>query len=339
MKKILILSLLFITPSYAAFDFGKLVEDVVKEAAKTTTTPRNDNKPKDENAPTMTREGYTLNGGANSDRYNDIHRFYYDETVKVAPSKYTIDAYLKQLQEYCPEKFNTKRCQYAEEQVNVMKGHTIRNKLAKNISTLKRDRPNYSSQNSVVNLTEAENLIEEYKLGNHTNDRTVNEIYDDIRSETSIIEAKLKKEEELKQQQDIKMAKFNQTKFVDKNIGAVKASVFNSPYNKCLVGGERFISYGKLVNSTGISKEDELETRTIFKEQCGCTYVTIHKNSVNASDSDRRVLANDLTKFETFKLKEIGRESTQWETEKFKRSLNNGNIMFLSYTNASDACD
>ncbi|PHS69508.1 MAG: hypothetical protein COB23_06030 [Methylophaga sp.] len=334
MKKLLLLTILISTPSYAGFDLGKILDEVVKEAIQTVSTPQKETKSPNEETPTMTRDGYIINGGENSDRYNEIHRFYVKKTVKVAPMKYTVEPYIKEAEEYCPEKFKTKRCRYAEEQVDVMNGHEIRNKLIRIISSLKRNRPKYSSEKSIANLAKAEELIEQYKSGNHTDDRTVSEIFSDIRAENKIIEAKLQRDREIKRQQTVKTAKSNQTIFVQENIGSVTSGPFNKPYEACLAKGERIMSMALLINSNEITEDKVREGRADFKEYCGCIYVTIHKNSIKASKDDRKDLAYDLTRIEQNKNENM----SKWEAELFRAGLKNAEISGVVYMDALFKC-
>jgi hypothetical protein len=341
MKKLLMLAVLFVSPAHADFDFGKMLEEVAEEAAGAVINPRSTRSTKStasEKSPTMTREGYVLNGGDNSDRYNEIHRFLAKKTVKLSPDKDTIEAYIKEADKYCPEKFGTKRCHFAQEQVAVMKGHTIRNELVQAVRQLKRDRPTYSSAKSIANLAKAEDLIEQYKLGNHADDRTFDQIYDDLSNENHIIQAKLEKEQEIKQQQANKNAELAKVKWVNNNIDSVKAGPFNAPYKACIAEGDKAITMAKLVDSQKMTKDYAAQARNEFKKQCSCVYVNIHTNSEGAPARDRKNMANDLVKIESSKVKDSEVKLTKWEIKEFRSSLNNADASGVALMNASLEC-
>jgi len=330
---------LFVNPVYAGFDFEKILVETVKEASKSIVNPQSEHTQSDTAKPEMDRNGYILNGGANSDRYNKIHQFYSRGMVKVAPSKYTIEPYLKELEEYCPEKYDTKRCLYAQEQVDVMEGHKIRKEVAQSLQRLKRDRPTYSSPDSLKNLTKAEQLIEQYKLANHGDDRTLSEIFNDLEKEQDIVQAKQRAKQRKEEEQSHKKAKLAKKKWVNDNVKSLKDSSFNSPYKACLAEGEKLIDFAKLTNSADMTKDKVQNTRRAIQEQCACTYLTINTNSEKASKSDRQKLAEDLVEMERRKFKDSEYPPSKHEIKRFHASLNNADASGYAYMKATMECN
>ena len=329
MKKLLALTLLFISPAYAGFDFGKILEDVVGEVVNTVLLPSGERG--------STDVGSLLGNTENAERYNEIVRFYNDETLKVAPVKYELEPYIKDEKEYCPEKYSTKRCQYAKEQLYVMKGHMIRKRLGALTNQYKyADRPAFSSDQSLKYLAEAEDLIQQYKAGNYLNGRTRADVEQDIFAENDIVSSKNRAKQKLESELAKEAIIAEQRAMVKNNIDIVKAGPFNKPYKACIAEGEKMISMVRLINSGAMTDEKITEANMVIQENCGCTYIVIHQNAISASNSDKRDLADDLSKIESNKMKIS--EMSKWEIELFRARFKNADISWLAYANTTLRC-